>query len=68
LASHNAGFGLFWQTLEYNAESAGIQVIALNPSNRVMNACVSRGSVPACRARPAYFLTLESWTLILPMA
>jgi putative transposase len=33
LSSHDAGFGLFRQMLEYKAESAGIQLIAVNPSN-----------------------------------
>ena len=33
LSSHDAGFGLFRQMLEYKAESAGIHVIAVNPSN-----------------------------------
>jgi putative transposase len=33
LASHDAGFGLFRQMLEYKAESAGVPVIAVNPSN-----------------------------------
>ncbi len=33
LSSHDAGFGQLRQMLEYKAESAGIQVIAVNPSN-----------------------------------
>jgi len=33
LASHDAGFGLLRQMLEYKAESAGIQVMPLKPSN-----------------------------------
>lgn len=32
LSLRDAGFGLFRQMLEYKAESAGIQVIAVNPS------------------------------------
>jgi putative transposase len=33
LSSHDAGFGRFRQMLEYKAESAGIPLIAVNPSN-----------------------------------
>ena len=33
LSSHDAGFGLLRQMLEYKAEEAGIQVVAVNPSN-----------------------------------
>ena len=32
-SAYDAGFGLFRQMLEFKAESAGIQVIAVNPSN-----------------------------------
>jgi putative transposase len=43
LASHDAGFGLFRQMLEYKAESAGIQVIAVRASNtsQVCSGCGS---------------------------
>jgi putative transposase len=44
LSSHDAGFGLFRQMLEYKAESAGIQVIAVNPSNTTQ-ACSGCGSI-----------------------
>lgn len=44
LSSHDAGFGLFRQMLEYKAESAGIQVIAVNPSNTTQ-ACSGCGSL-----------------------
>jgi putative transposase len=46
LASHDAGFGLFRQMLEYKAESAGIQVIAVNPSNTTQ-ACSGCGRLVA---------------------
>ena len=44
LSSHDAGFGLFRQMLEYKAEEAGIQVIAVNPSNTTQ-ACSGCGSI-----------------------
>jgi putative transposase len=44
LSSHDAGFGLFRQMLEYKAESAGIQVIAANASNTTQ-ACSECGSI-----------------------
>jgi putative transposase len=44
LSSHDAGFGLFRQMLEYKAEEAGIQVFAVNPSNTT-RACSGRGSI-----------------------
>ena len=44
LSSHDTGFGLFRQMLEYKAESAGIQVIAVNPSNTTQ-ACSGCGSI-----------------------
>ena len=44
LSSHDAGFGLFRQMLEYKAESAGIQVIAVNPSNTTQ-ACSGCGNI-----------------------
>ena len=44
LSSHDAGFGLFRQMLEYKAESAGIPVIAVNPSNTTQ-ACSRCGSI-----------------------
>jgi putative transposase len=44
LSSHEAGFGLFRQMLEYKAESAGIQVIAVKPSNTTQ-ACSGCGSI-----------------------
>jgi putative transposase len=44
LSSHDAGFGLFRQMLEYKAESAGIQVIAVNPSNTSL-VCSGCGSI-----------------------
>ena len=44
LSSHDAGFGLFRQMLEYKAESAGIQVIAVNASNTTQ-ACSECGSI-----------------------
>lgn len=43
LASHDAGFGLFRKMLEYKAESAGIPVIAVNPSNTTQ-ACSGCGT------------------------
>jgi putative transposase len=44
LASHDAGFGAFRQMLEYKAEEAGAQVIAVNPSNTTQ-ACSGCGSI-----------------------
>jgi putative transposase len=44
LSSHDAGFGLFRQMLEYKAESAGIQVVAVNPSNTTQS-CSGCGSI-----------------------
>jgi putative transposase len=44
LSSHDAGFGLFRQMLEYKAEEAGIQVIAVNPANTTQ-ACSECGSI-----------------------
>jgi putative transposase len=44
LSSHDAGFGLFRQMLEYKAEEAGAQVIAVNPSN-TSQACSGCGSI-----------------------
>lgn len=44
LSSHDAGFGLFRQMLEYKAESAGTQVIAVNPLNTTQ-ACSGCGNV-----------------------
>jgi putative transposase len=44
LSSHDAGFGLFRQMLEYKAEEAGAQVIAVNPSN-TSQACSGCGLV-----------------------
>jgi putative transposase len=44
LSSHDAGFGLFRQMLEYKAEEAGVQVIAVNPSYTTQ-ACSRCGSI-----------------------
>ena len=44
LSSHDAGFGLFRQMLEYKAESAGIPVIAVNPS-KTTQACSGCGRI-----------------------
>ena len=44
LASHDAGFGQFRRMLEYKAESAGIRVIAVNPSNTTQ-VCSGCGSI-----------------------
>jgi len=44
LSSYDAGFGLLRQMIEYKAESAGIQVIAVNPSNTTQ-ACSGCGSI-----------------------
>jgi putative transposase len=44
LSSHDAGFGLFRQMLEYKAERAGIQVVAVNPSNTTQT-CSGCGSM-----------------------
>jgi len=46
LSSHDAGFGLFRRMLEYKAESAGIQVVAVNPSNTTQ-ACSVCGRIVA---------------------
>jgi len=46
LSSHDAGFGLFRRMLEYKAESAGIQVIAVNPSHTTQ-ACSVCGRIVA---------------------
>jgi len=43
-ASHDTGFGLFRQYLEYKAEEAGVQVIAVNPFN-TSQACSRCGSI-----------------------
>jgi putative transposase len=43
-SSYDAGFGLFRQMLEYKAESAGVQVIAVNPSNTTQ-ACSGCASI-----------------------
>jgi len=43
-SSYDAGFGLFRQMLEYKAESASIQVIAVNPSNTTQ-ACSECGNI-----------------------
>lgn len=45
-SSHDAGFGLFRQMLEYKAESAGVQVIAVNPSNTTQACSECRSIVP----------------------
>lgn len=44
LSSYDAGFGLFRQMLGYKAESAGIQIIAVNPSNTTQ-ICSGCGSI-----------------------
>ena len=44
LSSYDAGFGLLRQMIEYEAESAGIQIIAVNPSNTTQ-ACSGCGSI-----------------------
>lgn len=44
LSSYDAGFGQFRQMLEYKAESAGIPVIAVNPSNTTQ-ACSGCGNL-----------------------
>jgi putative transposase len=44
LSSHDAGFGLLRQMLEYKAEEAGIQVIAVNPFNTTQ-VCSGCGSI-----------------------
>ena len=44
LSSHDAGFGLLRQMLEYKAEEAGIQVIAVNPAN-TSQACSGCGNM-----------------------
>jgi putative transposase len=45
-SSHDAEFGLFRQMLEYKAESAGIPVIAVNPSNTTQACSGCGGMVP----------------------
>lgn len=64
LASHDAGFGLFRQMLEYKAESAGVQVIAVNPSNTTQacsrcGAMVPKGLSVRVHACPACGLILD---------
>jgi putative transposase len=44
LSSHDAGFGLFRQMIEYKAEEAGTQIVAVNPSNTTQ-ACSRCGSL-----------------------
>jgi len=44
LSSHDAGFGIFRQMLEYKAESAGIPVVAVKPAN-TSQACSGCGSI-----------------------
>lgn len=44
LSSHDAGLGLFRQMLEYKAESAGIQVVTVNPFNTTQ-ACSGCGVI-----------------------
>ncbi len=44
LSSYDAGFGLLRQMIEYKASSAGIQVVAVNPSNTTQ-ACSGCGSI-----------------------
>jgi putative transposase len=46
LSSHDAGFGLLRQMLEYKAEEAGIQVVAVNPSNTTQTCSGCRRLVP----------------------
>jgi putative transposase len=43
-ASHDAGLGAFRQMLEYKAEEAGVQVVAVNPRN-TSQACSGCGSM-----------------------
>ena len=45
-SSHDAGFGEFRHMLEYKAESAGIPVIAVNPSNTTQMCCECGRMVP----------------------
>jgi putative transposase len=64
LSSHDAGFGMFRQMLEYKAESAGVQVIAVNPSNttQVCSGCgsmVPKGLSVRVHACPACGLVLD---------
>lgn len=64
LSSRDAGFGLFRQMLEYKAESAGIQVIAVNPSNttQVCSGCgrvVPKGLSVRVHACPDCGLVLD---------
>jgi putative transposase len=64
LASHDAGFGLFRQMLEYKAEEAGIQVIAVNPANTTQScskcgSLVPKGLSVRVHACPACGLALD---------
>ena len=43
LSTHDAGLALFRQFLEYKAESAGIQVIAVNPAYHLADVQPVRG-------------------------
>jgi putative transposase len=44
LSSHDAGFGIFRQMLEYKAEEAGVQTKAVNPYNTSQR-CSSCGDI-----------------------